>query len=127
MNRLSAAVWIAVMGLGMTALQAGSISCDFPVVKSEPIYKTVIKKIPRKECWEEEQKSKVDYNLSKSAASSQGVIVCKKCIVTKCKVVYDAYKEKVLVGYKNYAKCGCNTFYKVSEKKLKSIKTTIIF
>ncbi len=127
MNKRGTVMLLASLALGVASLNAGSIKCDFPVLKSEPIYKTVIKKIPRKECWDEEQKSKVDYNLSKTSESTQGVVVCKKCIVTKCKVVYDEYKEKVLVGYKNYAKCGCNTFYKVSDKKLKSIKTTINF
>ena len=126
MKKLGVVSIVAVLGLGALSLQAGTVMCKFPVVQSDPIYKTVIKKIPRKECWNEEQKSDVHYKPS-ALEESQGVVVCKKCIVTKCKVVYDSYEEKVLVGYKNYAKCGCNTFYKVSDKKLKFIKTTINF
>ncbi len=117
---------LAVLGLA-SSLQAGSVSCNFPVTKCEPVWKTVIKKIPRQECWDEEQKSTVNFKSSGSECSTSGIIVSKRCVVTKCKTVYDSCEEKVLVGYKNTAKCGCTEFSKISNKKLKFITTTINF
>ncbi|MCH9813545.1 MAG: hypothetical protein K0U47_06330 [Epsilonproteobacteria bacterium] len=118
---------IAVLGLGVS-LQAGSVSCDFPVIKCEPVWKTVIKKVPKKECWDEEQKSAIDFKDSGSdICKSEGIVVAKKCTVTKCRTVYESHEEKVLVGYKNTAKCGCTTFSKISNRKLKFITTTINF
>lgn len=120
-------VLAVVAGLGLAvSLHAGSVKCKFPVIKCEPIYKTVIKKIPHKECWEEQQKSKVDYKQSGvDACTTGGIVVSKRCFLTKCKTVYESIEEQVLVGYKNYAKCGCNTFAKISNCKLKFITTTI--
>jgi hypothetical protein len=113
---------LAAFGLAVN-LQAGAVSCDFPVYKSEPIWKTVIKKIPQKQCWDEEQKSAINFKDSKSdACSVSGIVVAKKCTVTKCKTVFESYEEKVLVGYKNFAKCGCAVMTKISNCKLKSIK-----
>jgi uncharacterized protein YcfJ len=118
---------LSVIGL-LISLNAGSVSCEFPVIKCEPVWKTVIKKIPRQECWDEEQKSSIKFKDSKSdACSVSGIVVAKKCTVTKCKTVYETCEEKVLVGYKNTAKCGCTTFSKISNKKLKFITTTINF
>ena len=122
-------VLAVTVGLGLAvSLQAGSIKCNFPVVKCEPIYKTVIKKIPHKECWEEQQKSAVSYKQSGlDTCTTGGIVVSKRCFVTKCKTVYDTVEEQVLVGYKNYAKCACKTFSKISNKKLKFITTTLTY
>ena len=121
-------VLAVIAGVGVAvSLQAGSVKCDFPVIKCEPIYKTVIKKIPHKECWEEEQKNKVNYKPSGTTYSTNGIVVSKRCFLTKCKTVYQSIEEQVLVGYKNYAKCGCNTFAKISNRKLKFITTTITY
>jgi len=118
---------LAVFGLAVS-LQAGTVSCDFPVIKCEPIWKTVIKKVPRQECWDEVLKNKIAYKDSGAGTcTTGGIIVSKKCTVTKCKTVYDSCEEKVLVGYKNTAKCGCTTFSKISNKKLKFITTKISF
>ena len=119
----------ALVGLGLAvSLQAGTVKCDFPVFKSEPIWKTVIKKIPKKQCWDEVQKSAIDFKDSGSdVCKVEGIVVAKKCTVTKCKTTYTSCEEKVLVGYKNTAKCGCTEFSKISNKKLKFITTTINF
>ncbi len=109
------------------SLQAGTVSCDFPVYKAEPIWKTVIKKIPKKQCWEENQKSAVNFKSSGSECTTSGIVVSKRCIVTKCRTVYESYEEKVLVGYKNYAKCGCAVMTKISNCKLKSIKANVSY
>jgi hypothetical protein len=118
---------LAVVGMALS-LQAGSVSCEFPVVKCEPIWKTVIKKVPKQECWDEEQVSGINYkNSGADACTTSGIVVAKKCTVTKCKTIYTSCEEKVLVGYKNTAKCGCTSFSKISNKKLKFITTTINF
>ena len=110
------------------SLQAGSVSCEFPVIKCEPIWKTIIKKVPKQECWDEEQVSGINYkNSGADACTSGGIVVAKKCTITKCKTVYTSCEEKVLVGYKNTAKCGCTEFSKISNKQLKFITTTINF
>ena len=121
----------ALVALGLAvSLQAGTVKCDFPVYKSEPIWKTVIKKIPKKQCWEEEQKSAIDFKDSGSdACKTEGIVVSKKCTVTKCRTVYESYEEKILVGYKNYAKCGvgCGEITKISNHKLGLISGTVSF
>ncbi len=118
---------LAVVGMALS-LQAGSVSCEFPVIKCEPIWKTVIKKIPQQECWDEEQVSGINYkNSGTDACTTGGIIVAKKCTITKCKTIYTSCEEKVLVGYKNTAKCACTEFSKISNKKLKFITTTINF
>jgi hypothetical protein len=121
----------ALVALGLAvSLQAGTVKCDFPVYKSEPIWKTVIKKIPKKECWEEEQKSAVNFKDSGSdACNSGGIVISKRCIVTKCKTVYETYEEKILVGYKNYAKCGvgCGEITKIANCKLETIPGNVSF
>ena len=120
---------LAILGLALS-LQAGSVKCEFPVTKCEPIWKTVIKKIPKKVCWEEQQKSAIDFKDSGSdTCKTEGIIVSKKCTVTKCKTVYESCEEKVLVGYKNYANCGvgCAEITQISNKKLKFITATINF
>jgi hypothetical protein len=125
MRTIISAIAVAAFAV---SLQAGSVTCDFPVTKCEPVWKTVIKKIPKKECWDEEQTSNIEFKDSGSdACKVEGIIVAKKCTVTKCKTVYESCEEKVLVGYKNYAKCGCTEFSKISNKKLKFITTTINF
>jgi hypothetical protein len=119
---------LALVAFGLAVnLQAGTVSCDFPVYKSEPIWKTVIKKIPQKQCWDEEQKSSIDFKQSGTDCTTSGIVVAKKCTVTKCKTVYESYEEKVLVGYKNYAKCGCAVMTKISNCKLKSIKANVSY
>ncbi len=127
MNK-SVAVLVA-LGLAVS-LQAGTVKCEFPVYKTEPIWKTVIKKIPKKQCWDEEQKSAIDFKDSGSdACKTEGIVVSKRCVVTKCRTVYETYEEKVLVGYKNYANCGagCNPITKISNYKLKTISGTVSF
>ncbi len=127
MNKLVGAV--VALGLAVS-LNAGTIKCDFPVYKTEPIWKTVIKKIPKKECWEEEQKSAVNFKDSGSdACTTSGIVISKRCVVTKCRTVYESYEEKVLVGYKNYAKCGvgCEEITKISNCKLETISATVSF
>jgi len=129
MNKIVA----AVIALGLASgLYAGTTKCDFPVYKTEPIWKTVIKKIPKKECWEEEQKSAVNYKNSGTDActtSPDGTIIAKRCVVTKCRTVYESYEEKILVGYKNYAKCGigCGELTKISNQKLDIISGTVSY
>jgi hypothetical protein len=120
-------VVLAISAIGLAvSLQAGTVSCDFPVYKSEPIWKTVIKKIPKKQCWNEEQKSSIDFKDSGSdACKSGGIVVSKRCTVTKCRTIYESYEEKILVGYKNFAKCGCAVMTKIDTCKLKSIKGTV--
>ena len=118
---------LALVGMAIS-LQAGSVSCKFPVVKCEPIWKTVIKKIPKQECWDEVQQSGINYkNSGADACTTSGLVVSKRCVVTKCKTVYTSCEEKVLVGYKNTAKCGCTEFSKISNRKLKFITTTLNF
>ena len=119
----------ALVGLGLAvSLQAGSVKCDFPVYKSEPIWKTVIKKIPKKQCWDEVQKSNIAFKDSGAGAcTTGGIVVAKRCTVTKCRTVYESYEEKVLVGYKNYAKCACSVMTKISSCKLKTISATVNF
>ncbi len=122
----------ALVALGLAvSLQAGTIKCDFPVYKSEPIWKTVIKKIPKKECWEEQQTSNINFKDSGDACHSGGIVVAKRCTVTKCRTVYESYEEKVLVGYKNYAKClsaGCQQdITKISNCKMDKITGTVTF
>jgi hypothetical protein len=118
-----------LVGLGLAvSLQAGSVKCNFPVYKSEPIWKTVIKKIPKKQCWDEVQKSNINYkNSGVDACTTGGIVVAKRCTVTKCKTVYESYEEKVLVGYKNYAKCACSVMTKIDSCKLKFITATVNF
>ncbi len=127
MNKMIA----AVIALGLASgLYAGTVKCEFPVYKTEPIWKTVIKKIPKKECWEEEQKSAINYtNSGADACSTSGIVVSKRCVVTKCRTVYESYEEKILVGYKNYAKCGvgCGEITKISNCKLETITGTVSF
>jgi hypothetical protein len=119
----------ALVGLGLAvSLQAGTVKCDFPVFKSEPIWKTVIKKIPKKQCWDEVQKSAIDFkNSGSDACTTGGIVVAKRCTVTKCRTVYESYEEKVLVGYKNFAKCGCAVMTKIDSCKLKTITGTVNF
>jgi len=123
----------SLVGLGLAvSLNAGTVKCDFPVYKSEPNWKTVIKKIPKKQCWDEVQTSGINYkNSGADACSSTGIVVAKKCTVTKCRTVYESYEEKVLVGYKNYAKCtsaGCKQdITKISNCKLDQISGTVSF
>ena len=118
---------LALVGMAVS-LQAGSVVCNFPVVKCEPIWKTVIKKVPQQQCWDEVQQSGINYKNSGSAGcTTSGLVVSKRCVVTKCKTVYTTCEEKVLVGYKNTAKCGCTEFSKVSNRKLKFITTTLNF
>ena len=123
----------SLVGLGLAvSLNAGTVKCDFPVYKSEPIWKTVIKKIPKKQCWDEVQKSNIAFKDSGAGAcTTGGIVVAKKCTVTKCRTVYESYEEKVLVGYKNYAKCtsaGCQQdITKISNCKLDKITGTVTF
>ena len=105
------------------SLNAGTIVCDYPVSSSEPIYKTVVKKIPTKECWDEQLTSNV-CKSSYNTCSTDGVIVAKTCTVTKCKTVWNTYEEKVVVGYRNYAEVCGKTISKVSGSKLKTIRIT---
>ncbi|HIP60823.1 MAG TPA: hypothetical protein EYH01_10395, partial [Campylobacterales bacterium] len=88
---------LAVLGLAVS-LQAGSVSCEFPVIKCEPIWKTVIKKVPKQECWDEVQTSGISYkNSGADACTTGGIVVAKKCTVTKCRTTYTSCEEKVLV------------------------------
>ena len=113
-----------LVGLGLAvSLNAGTIACDYPVVKSEPIFKTVIKKIPSKQCWDEEQTSAVNFKQSENCSAS-GLVVAKKCTVTKCKTVWNTIEEQVLVGYKNYAVVCGQTISRVSNCKMETIRVT---
>ncbi len=113
-------------GLGLAvSLQAGTITCAYPVCKVEPIFKTVIKKIPNKQCWDEQQTSAVAFKQSELCTPC-GTVVAKKCTVTKCKTVWTSIEEQVLVGYKNYAvACGGQMISKVSNCKMKEITATV--
>jgi hypothetical protein len=114
---------LALLGV-VVSLNAGSVKCNFPVYKSEPVFKTVIKKIPNKQCWDEVQTSPIKFANSTSTCEASGIIVAKKCTVTKCRTVYKEYEEQVLVGYKNYAKVCGQMISKVSNCKMKTIRVT---
>jgi hypothetical protein len=111
---------LTILGLTLS-LQAGTIQCNLPVCKVEPVFKTVIKKIPQQTCWDEVQTSPIQFANSTSTCEASGIIIAKKCTVTKCKTTYKEYEEQVLVGYKNYAKCDGKMISKVSNCKLKTI------
>ncbi|HIP46876.1 MAG TPA: hypothetical protein EYG95_04900 [Campylobacterales bacterium] len=113
-----------LVGLGLAvSLNAGTVACDYPVVKCEPIFKTVFKKIPSKQCWDEQQTSAINFKQSELCTTS-GLVVAKKCTVTKCKTVWNTIEEQVLVGYKNYAKVCGQMISKVSNCKMKTIRVT---
>jgi len=113
-----------LVGLGLAvSLNAGTVACDYPVVKCEPIFKTVFKKIPSKQCWDEQQTSAVNFKQSELCTTS-GLVVAKKCTITKCKTVWNTIEEQVLVGYKNYASVCGQMISKVSNCKMKTIRVT---
>ncbi len=113
-----------LVGLGLAvSLNAGTVACDYPVVKCEPIFKTVFKKIPSKQCWDEQQTSAINFKQSELCTTS-GLVVAKKCTVTKCKTVWNTIEEQVLVGYKNYAKVCGQMISKVNNCKMKTIRVT---
>ena len=113
-----------LVGLGLAvSLNAGTVACDYPVVKCEPIFKTVFKKIPSKQCWDEQQTSAINFKQSELCTTS-GIVVAKKCTITKCKTVWNTIEEQVLVGYKNYANVCGKMISKVSNCKMKTIRVT---
>ncbi len=113
-----------LVGLGLAvSLNAGTVACDYPVCKTEPIFKTVFKKIPSKQCWDEQQTSAINFKQSELCQTS-GIVVAKKCTITKCKTVWNTIEEQVLVGYKNYAKVCGQMISKVSNCKMKTIRVT---
>jgi hypothetical protein len=117
---------IALLGL-FNSLQAGALDCLVPVYKSVPMYKIVIKNIPHKECWEEETITPRHANHSFSKIPTHERVVSTRCISTKCRTAYERVEEYVLVGYRNYAKYGCNTITKVSSCPLTQISTTVSY
>ncbi len=118
-----------LVGLGVVvSIQAGTFKCNIPVTHCEPIFKKVIKKIPKQECWDEVQTSPISYLASASTCQASGLVVAKKCTVTKCKTVYETYEEQVLVGYKNSGPaCDGHTVSKISNCKLTSIPITVSY
>ena len=107
---------------------AGSFKCNIPVTSCTPIFKTVIKKIPKQQCWDEVQTSPITYLKSASNCQASGLVVAKKCTVTKCKTVYDSYEEQVLVGYKNSGvACDGHVVSKITNCKLKTIPVTVSY
>jgi hypothetical protein len=113
-----------LVGFGLAvSLQAGVITCDYPVVACEPVFKTVIKKTPSKECWEEQLVSTPTQSSSNCCVAS-ALVVSKRCTVTKCKTVWNSVEEQVLVGYKNYAEVCGKKISKFSKCKLKTIRVT---
>ena len=115
---------ITLLGFFIT-VNAGAMNCSVPVYKSVPMYKIVTKNIPHQECWDEERITPRYSNSSFSSLPNGERVVSTKCISTKCKTVYTQCQEYVLVGYRNYAKYGCNTITKVSNCPLIQINTTV--
>ncbi len=120
-------ILLVSFGLVSSAL-AGSFRCNIPVTNSTPVFKTVIKKIPKQECWDEVQTSPISYLASASTCQASGLVVSKRCTVTKCRTVYERYEEQVLVGYKNSGiACDGHVVSKVSNCKLSSIPVTVSY
>jgi hypothetical protein len=112
---------IALCSLGLlVSLQAGSITCDYPVVESEPVYKTVTKKIPVKDCWEEVIQTGCKVEKDPCSCCTTTVPVYKT--VTKCKTTWETEEEQILVGYKNYADVCGKRISKFSKCKLSFIR-----
>ncbi len=120
---------LLLVGLGLiSSVSAGSFKCNIPVTNCTPIFKTVIKKIPKQECWDEVQTSPIRYLASASDCQASGLVVAKKCTVTKCKTTYDRYEEQVLVGYKNSGiACDGHIVSKISNCKLSFIPVTVSY
>ena len=118
-----------LVGLGViVSIQAGTFICNIPVTNCEPVFKKVIKKIPQKQCWDEVQTSPISYLASASNCQASGLVVAKRCTVTKCKTVYETYEEQVLVGYKNSGiACDGHMVTKTTNCKLKSIPITVSY
>ncbi len=113
---------IIAVGLAMS-LQAGVITCEYPVTEVQPVYKSVTKLIPHKECWEESKCIPVVQNNCGCTTT-----VSKTVIEKKCKTVYDRVEEQVLVGYNNFAiACNGQKIKKFAKCKLKSIKATTTY
>jgi hypothetical protein len=117
------------VGFGLvSSVSAGSFKCNIPVTNCTPIFKTVIKKIPKQECWDEVQTSPITYLASASDCQASGLVVAKKCTVTKCKTVYESIEEHVLVGYKNSGiACDGHVVTKTTNCKLKTIPITVTY
>jgi hypothetical protein len=118
-----------LVGLGVVvSIQAGTFVCNIPVTKCEPVFKKIIKKIPQKQCWDEVQTSPIRYLASASDCQASGLVVAKKCTVTKCKTVYESIEEHVLVGYKNSGiACDGHVVTKTTNCKLKTIPITVTY
>ncbi len=104
---------------------AGAMNCTVPVYKSVPMYKIVTKNIPHKQCWDEESITPRYSNSSFSSLPNGESVVSTRCVTTKCRTVYNRVQEYVLVGYRNYAKYGCNTITKVSNCPLTQLNTVV--
>ena len=120
---------LLLVGFGLVSSAfAGSFKCNIPVTSCAPIFKTVIKKIPKQECWDEVQTSPITYLQSASTCQASGLVVSKRCTVTKCKTVYDSFEEQVLIGYKNSGvACDGHVVSKISNCKLQSIPITVSY
>lgn len=74
------------------------------------------------------QTSPISYLASASNCQASGLVVAKRCTVTKCKTVYETYEEQVLVGYKNSGiACDGHMVTKTTNCKLKSIPITVSY
>jgi len=113
---------LSLLGL-VVGLNAGTVCCDYPVTEVQPVYKTVTKLIPSKECWEEE-KCMLPPASNCAADPCGATIVSQRCTVTKCKTVYNRVEENILVGYNNFAVVCGKKIKKFSKTKLKTIRVT---
>ncbi len=114
---------LSLLGL-VASLNAGTVCCNYPVTEVQPVYKTVTKLIPSKECWEEEKCLLPPSSSNCQVDPCGATIVSQRCTVTKCKTVYNRVEENVLVGYNNFAVVCGQKIKKFSKTKLQSIQVT---
>ena len=114
---------LIALGVGIS-LQAGVIKCDYPVTEVQPVYKTVTKMVPHKECWDEQK----CVSVPPANPCACEAVVKKTVIETKCKTTYEKVQEQILVGYYNYAiACNGQKIKKFAKCKLKTIKATVSY
>ena len=110
-----------LISLGLvSSLQAGSIACDYPVVESQPVYKTKTKRVPVRDCWEEVVQRGFETHKDPCSCCVTKVPVYKN--VKKCNTTWVTEEDQTLVGYKNYAIVCGKKISKFSKCKLTHIK-----
>ena len=110
-----------LVSLGLVGgLQAGTVACDYPVVESQPVYKTHVKRIPVKDCWEEVIQTGCITKKDPCSCCVTTVPVTKT--VRKCNTTWVTEEDQTLVGYKNYAIVCGKKISKFSKCKLTHIR-----